>query len=171
MKLLKILCTICFPIIHETSKKFLTSSLHLNAEILQVSGMIPNQGFGEFDGVRNRSPSPMSSPNIMSNFSGAGGFSGWSSLLQEVLGVLICLASELLSKIYFILFFFRLGCMHFFIYCGEALMITCSFSSNGYHSYQYQSLHIFCMLTSMVSFGWNIHRFSYRGDMKAVGSS
>ncbi|KAK4771246.1 hypothetical protein SAY87_031778 [Trapa incisa] len=55
----------------------------LNQEILRVSGMVPNQGFGEFDGVINGSPSPMSSPNIRSSFSGAGGLSGWSSPLQE----------------------------------------------------------------------------------------
>lgn len=60
--------------------------LQLDAEILRVSGMIPNQGFGEFEGVRHGSPSSMTSPNIMSNFSGAGGSSGWSSLLQEVCG-------------------------------------------------------------------------------------
>ncbi|KAK4796190.1 hypothetical protein SAY86_028516 [Trapa natans] len=55
----------------------------LNQEILRVSGMAPNQGFGEFDGVINGSPSPMSSPNIWSNFSAAGGLSGWSNPLQE----------------------------------------------------------------------------------------
>ncbi|OWM81595.1 KH domain-containing protein At2g38610-like isoform X2 [Punica granatum] len=55
----------------------------LNQEILRVSGMIPNHSFAEFDGVRQRSPSPMASPNIMSNYSGAGGLGGWSGLLQE----------------------------------------------------------------------------------------
>ncbi|XP_047330725.1 KH domain-containing protein At2g38610-like [Impatiens glandulifera] len=39
----------------------------LNQEILGVSGMLPNQGFGELDRLRHRSPSPMASSNIMSS--------------------------------------------------------------------------------------------------------
>lgn len=89
------LCRLSFVIVHETITKNLTLNLYLNSEILRVSGMIPNQGFGEFDGLINGSPSPMSSPNIRSNFSGAGGLSGWSSPLQEVLGVSTGLAFKL----------------------------------------------------------------------------
>ncbi|KAF3684083.1 KH domain-containing protein [Capsicum annuum] len=54
----------------------------LNQEILRVSGMLPNQGFGELDRLRHRSPSPMGSANLMSNVTGAG-LSGWNGLPQE----------------------------------------------------------------------------------------
>ncbi|KAL4322254.1 hypothetical protein AHAS_Ahas04G0185400 [Arachis hypogaea] len=54
----------------------------LNQEILRVSGMLSNQGFGDFDRLRHRSPSPMASSNLMSNVSGAG-LGGWNSLQQE----------------------------------------------------------------------------------------
>ncbi|XP_010558412.1 PREDICTED: KH domain-containing protein At3g08620-like [Tarenaya hassleriana] len=51
----------------------------LNQEIFRVSGMMSNQGFTDFDRLRHRSPSPMASPNIMSNVHGAG-FGGWERL-------------------------------------------------------------------------------------------
>lgn len=55
----------------------------LCAEILRVSGMLSNQGFGDFDRLRHRSPSPMASSNLMSSVSGTG-LGGWNSLQQEV---------------------------------------------------------------------------------------
>uniref|UniRef100_M1CNF1 KH domain-containing protein n=1 Tax=Solanum tuberosum TaxID=4113 RepID=M1CNF1_SOLTU len=54
----------------------------LNQEIMRISGMMPNQGFGELDRFRHRSPSPMTSPNLMSNVGGTG-LGGWSGLAQE----------------------------------------------------------------------------------------
>ncbi|KAE9591931.1 putative STAR protein, homodimerization region [Lupinus albus] len=54
----------------------------LNQEILRVSGMLSNQGFGDFDRLRHRSPSPMASSNLMSNVNRTG-LSGWNSLQQE----------------------------------------------------------------------------------------
>lgn len=45
--------------------------------------MLSNQGFGDFDRLRYRSPSPMASSNLMSNVSGAG-IGGWNGLPQEV---------------------------------------------------------------------------------------
>ncbi|OIV98528.1 hypothetical protein TanjilG_12114 [Lupinus angustifolius] len=54
----------------------------LNQEILRVSGMLSNQGFGDFDRLQHRSPSPMASSNIMSNATGTG-LGGWNSLQQE----------------------------------------------------------------------------------------
>ncbi|XP_057435445.1 KH domain-containing protein At2g38610-like isoform X2 [Lotus japonicus] len=54
----------------------------INQEILRVSRMLSNQGFGDFDRLRHRSPSPMASSNIMSNVSGTG-LGGWNSLQQE----------------------------------------------------------------------------------------
>jgi len=61
------------------------------AEILKVSGMLSNQGFGDFDRLQHRSPSPMASSNLMSNVSGTG-MGAWNSLQQEVtaLKLLIC---------------------------------------------------------------------------------
>ncbi|CAJ2665148.1 unnamed protein product [Trifolium pratense] len=58
------------------------SSRLLNQEILRVSGMLSNQGFGDFDRLRHRSPSPMASSNLMSNVTGTG-LGGWNSLQQE----------------------------------------------------------------------------------------
>ncbi|KAJ1388226.1 STAR protein, homodimerization region, partial [Sesbania bispinosa] len=55
----------------------------LNQEILRVSGMLSNQGFGDFDRLRYRSPSPMASSNLMSNVTGTGLGGGWNSLQQE----------------------------------------------------------------------------------------
>ncbi|KAK2361393.1 hypothetical protein P8452_65137 [Trifolium repens] len=54
----------------------------LNQEILRVSGMLSNQGFGDFDRLQHRSPSPMASSNLMSNVSGTG-MGAWNSLQQE----------------------------------------------------------------------------------------
>lgn len=62
---------------------FLVNMIWLS-EILRVSGMLPNQGFGELDRLRHRSPSPMGSANLMSNVTGAG-LSGWNGLPQEVI--------------------------------------------------------------------------------------
>ncbi|KAG8481427.1 hypothetical protein CXB51_026227 [Gossypium anomalum] len=56
----------------------------LNQEIFRVSGMMANQGFGDFDRLRHRSPSPMASSNLMSNVSGTG-LGGWNSLTQEAM--------------------------------------------------------------------------------------
>ncbi|XP_054780861.1 KH domain-containing protein At3g08620 isoform X2 [Prosopis cineraria] len=55
---------------------------HKTDEILRVSGMLSNQGFGDFDRLRHRSPSPMASSNLMSNVSGTG-LSGWNNLPPE----------------------------------------------------------------------------------------
>ncbi|XP_062168276.1 KH domain-containing protein At2g38610-like isoform X1 [Alnus glutinosa] len=54
----------------------------LNQEILRVSGMMSNQGFGDFDRLRHRSPSPMASSNLISNVTGTG-FGSWNGLPQE----------------------------------------------------------------------------------------
>ncbi|KAK8631266.1 hypothetical protein V6N13_080021 [Hibiscus sabdariffa] len=59
-----------------------TCSRLLNQEIFRVSGMMSNQGFGDFDRMRHRSPSPMASSNIMSSVSGTG-LGSWNSLPQE----------------------------------------------------------------------------------------
>ncbi|KAG8493028.1 hypothetical protein CXB51_010411 [Gossypium anomalum] len=52
------------------------------SEIFRVSGMMSNQGFGDFDRLRHRSPSPMASSNLMSNVYGTG-LGSWNSLPQE----------------------------------------------------------------------------------------
>ncbi|KAL3654854.1 hypothetical protein CASFOL_000640 [Castilleja foliolosa] len=54
----------------------------LNQEILRVTGMMPNQGFGELERFRHRSPSPMASSNLLSNVAGTG-LSSWNGLPQE----------------------------------------------------------------------------------------
>ncbi|KAJ8898840.1 hypothetical protein K2173_008149 [Erythroxylum novogranatense] len=54
----------------------------LNQEIFRVSGMMSNQGFGDFDRLRHRSPSPMASSNLISNAAGTG-LGGWNGLPQE----------------------------------------------------------------------------------------
>lgn len=53
------------------------------SEIMRVSGMVPNHGFGDYDRLHHRSPSPMSSPNIRSNL-GAPVLGPWNTLQQEV---------------------------------------------------------------------------------------
>ena len=56
------------------------------AEMFRVSGMMSsNQGFGDFDRLRHRSPSPMASSNLIPNVSNAGLGGGWNGLPQEVL--------------------------------------------------------------------------------------
>ncbi|CAN0880042.1 KH domain-containing protein At2g38610 [Linum grandiflorum] len=54
----------------------------LNQEIFRVSGMMSNQGFGDLDRLRHRSPSPMGSSNLMSSAPGSG-IGGWNSMSQE----------------------------------------------------------------------------------------
>ncbi|XP_004302513.1 PREDICTED: KH domain-containing protein At3g08620 [Fragaria vesca subsp. vesca] len=54
----------------------------LNQEILRVSGMMSNQGFGDFDRMRHRSPSPMASSNLISSVTGSG-LGGWNGIPQE----------------------------------------------------------------------------------------
>ncbi|KAK9723770.1 hypothetical protein RND81_05G024000 [Saponaria officinalis] len=54
----------------------------LNQEILRVSGMLPGQGFGDFDRRQHRSPSPMASSNLVGNLHG-GGYGGWNGMHQE----------------------------------------------------------------------------------------
>ncbi|CAN1200626.1 KH domain-containing protein At2g38610 [Linum perenne] len=44
--------------------------------------MMSNQGFGDLDRLRHRSPSPMGSSNLMSNVPGTG-LGGWNSISQE----------------------------------------------------------------------------------------
>lgn len=58
------------------------------SEIIRVSAMMPNLGFNELDGLRHRSPSPMSSSNLLSNVA------GWNGLPQEVVGFLVQLVSR-----------------------------------------------------------------------------
>ncbi|PPR83792.1 hypothetical protein GOBAR_AA36919 [Gossypium barbadense] len=55
------------------------------AKIFRVSGMMSNQGFGDFDRLRHRSPSPMASSNLMSNVYGTG-LGSWNSLPQRLSG-------------------------------------------------------------------------------------
>lgn len=50
-------------------------------EIIRVSGVVPNHGFGDYDRMHHGSPSPMASPNI--NIGGTG-FGGWHGIQQEV---------------------------------------------------------------------------------------
>ena len=64
------------------------------AEILRVSGMMSSQGFGDFDRLRHRSPSPMASSNLMSNVTGTG-LGGWNGLPQEVVNRIKCYISIL----------------------------------------------------------------------------
>ena len=49
--------------------------------------MSSNQGFGDFDRLRHRSPSPMASSNLISNVSNSGFGGGWNALPQEVLSL------------------------------------------------------------------------------------
>ncbi|KAJ6803584.1 KH domain-containing protein SPIN1-like [Iris pallida] len=58
----------------------------LNQEIMRVSGVIPNHGFGDYDRMHQGSPSPMASPNHVSGIGGTG-LGGWSGLQQERLGL------------------------------------------------------------------------------------
>lgn len=49
-------------------------------EILRVSGMISNHGYGDIERLRHRSPSPMASSNFISGAS----LSAWNGLHHEV---------------------------------------------------------------------------------------
>ncbi|KAG0469105.1 hypothetical protein HPP92_018433 [Vanilla planifolia] len=53
----------------------------LNQEIMEVTGMIP-KGFGDYDRLQNRSPSPMASPKLISNVIDTC-LSTWNGLQQE----------------------------------------------------------------------------------------
>ncbi|KAH0465332.1 hypothetical protein IEQ34_005435 [Dendrobium chrysotoxum] len=53
----------------------------LNQEIVRVSG-VPSQGFGDYDRLQYGCPSPMASPNPVSNISVTGSI-GWNGLYQE----------------------------------------------------------------------------------------
>jgi len=63
--------------------------------------MLSNQGFGDFDRLRHRSPSPMASSNLMSNVSGTG-LGGWNSLQQEVTAFKLSIVA---SELYILNFF------------------------------------------------------------------
>ncbi|KAK3039868.1 hypothetical protein RJ639_028261 [Escallonia herrerae] len=60
----------------------------LNQEILRVSGMIPNQGFSDYDRLQRGSPSPMSTLDAIPDMGGKGvgrwNGNGWNGLQQEV---------------------------------------------------------------------------------------
>lgn len=68
------------------------------AEILRVSGKLSNQGFGDFDRLQHRSPSPMASSNHMSNVS-ATGIGAWNSLQQEVTAFKLLINSCIINLI------------------------------------------------------------------------
>lgn len=53
------------------------------AEILRVSGMIPNHGYTDLDRLQRGSPSHMASSDIIPN-NRLVGFSGWNGRPQEV---------------------------------------------------------------------------------------
>ncbi|KAL6341611.1 hypothetical protein AAG906_032732 [Vitis piasezkii] len=57
----------------------------LNQEILRVSGMIPKQGFGDYDRLPRGSPSPLGSSEMMPNIRGTS-LGGWNGLPHERLG-------------------------------------------------------------------------------------
>ncbi|XP_010244589.1 PREDICTED: KH domain-containing protein At2g38610-like isoform X2 [Nelumbo nucifera] len=57
----------------------------LNQEIIRVSGMVSNQGFGEYDRLQHGSPSPLASSNLVSHVGGTG-ISAWNGFSQERLG-------------------------------------------------------------------------------------
>ncbi|GJN22891.1 hypothetical protein PR202_gb10496 [Eleusine coracana subsp. coracana] len=54
----------------------------LSQEIMRVSSIVHNHGFGDFDRHRFRSPSPMSSPNPRSSIP-SNGFSPWNGLQED----------------------------------------------------------------------------------------
>ncbi|RWW00664.1 hypothetical protein BHE74_00035018 [Ensete ventricosum] len=54
----------------------------LLTEIMRVSGMVSNQGFGDYNQLHHRSPSPMAPSTLISN-SGVTGYGGRSGLPQE----------------------------------------------------------------------------------------
>ncbi|XP_008803015.1 KH domain-containing protein SPIN1-like [Phoenix dactylifera] len=59
----------------------------LNQEIIRVSGMVSNQGFGDFDRMQHGSPSPIASSNLIPNVGGTS-LGGWSGLQHERIGFL-----------------------------------------------------------------------------------
>ena len=63
--------------------------------------MMSNQGFGDFDRLRHRSPSPMASSNIMSNVTGAG-LGGWNGLPPEVIIFMLQLAYPMFIHIFLV---------------------------------------------------------------------
>jgi hypothetical protein len=69
------------------------------AEIMRVSSIVHNHGFGDFDRHRFRSPSPMSSPNPRSSVPG-NGFSPWSGLQEVTLKNVF--ATKCITLLYFI---------------------------------------------------------------------
>jgi len=83
-------------------------NVSLCAEILRVSGMLSNQGFGDFDRLRHRSPSPMASSNLMSNVSGTG-LGGWNSLQQEVTAFRLLIVASELYILNFLLYFLSIS--------------------------------------------------------------
>ncbi|XXG40083.1 hypothetical protein AAC387_Pa01g0885 [Persea americana] len=58
----------------------------LNQEIIRVSAMVSNHGFGDYDRLQHGSPSPMASASLGSNAGGMG-LAPWNGLQQERLGV------------------------------------------------------------------------------------
>ncbi|CAN6559192.1 unnamed protein product [Malus baccata var. baccata] len=56
----------------------------LNQEIIRVSGMMPNQGFSDFDRLQRGSPSPIGS-DIMPNYRGPG-LRGWNVRPHDRMG-------------------------------------------------------------------------------------
>ncbi|CAL9774571.1 unnamed protein product [Musa acuminata subsp. burmannicoides] len=57
----------------------------LNQEIIRVSGIVPNQWFGDCNRLQHRSPSPMATPFLNSDAGGTD-FGVWSGYPQEGLG-------------------------------------------------------------------------------------
>ncbi|KAJ8478042.1 hypothetical protein OPV22_021769 [Ensete ventricosum] len=75
----------------------------LNQEIMRVSGMVSNQGFGDYNQLHHRSPSPMAPSTLISN-SGVTGYGGRSGLPQEEVamnwqGTSTCPSSCIIKKI------------------------------------------------------------------------
>ena len=58
-------------------------ALFLSTEIIRVSAMVSNHGFGDYDRLQHGSPSPMASASLGSNAGGMG-LAPWNGLQQEV---------------------------------------------------------------------------------------
>lgn len=58
-------------------------ALLLSTEIIRVSAMVSNHGFGDYDRRQHGSPSPMASASLGSNAGGMG-LGPWNGLQQEV---------------------------------------------------------------------------------------
>lgn len=87
--------------------------------------MLSNQGFGDFDRLRHRSPSPMASSNLMSNVTGTG-LGGWNSLQQEVTAFKLLIVASDLSILKFLLYhwsilFVHVVCINTFCFCYNIL--------------------------------------------------